>query len=179
MNSVYSWHPLFNYVMQVKHDYFKNLFELHENGLINDDYFGVAIENCVFKYWLEFLNDVVYDKDEFGNSTYNLDKVFKPLIINQYGDYVLFKYGSYIDLAEQGYGIDFFELYDSLFLECRSVVIDIKNERIALASMSKFKNYGEDTDVWSEDNIQNLIVIVEKQKLLIRWMEVISNIVIL
>lgn len=143
--------------MKVKEDYFKNLEEMYLNGLINKYFYEEAKNINNFKYWLNFLSDVVYDVELNGESSYNLSKIFKPLAINQYGNFVLFKYKNYIELNEMGYSSDFFELYNNLYLECRSIVIDIKNDCVALTAMKKFKNYGEDEKNWSQKNIQKLI----------------------
>ena len=102
--------------MKVKEDYFKNLEEMYLNGLINKYFYEEAKNINNFKYWLNFLSDVVYDVELNGESSYNLSKIFKPLIINQYGNLVLFKYKNYIELNEMGYSSDFFELYNNLYL---------------------------------------------------------------
>lgn len=155
----YEWHPLYKLVMKVKSDYFTNLVQLYKNNTINNHYYNEAFNIYNFKYWLEFLENVVYDKDNItGKSDYSLSKIFDALIINQYGNLVLFKYKRISDLYENGYKEDFFEIYNCLFRECRSVVIDIKNDCIALTAMSKFKNYGEDLNDWSETSIQNKII---------------------
>lgn len=149
----YTWHPLYLIVMQVKSDYFRNVNELYENNWINNEKYGVLMTDYDFKSWLNFLNTKIYND-------YIYNDIFDKLIINQYGNLVLFKYKNYIDLSALGCtDASFFELYNGLFLECRSVVIDIKYDTIALASMKKFKNYGEESDnkTWSINNIKDKI----------------------
>lgn len=43
----------------------------------------------------------------------------------------------------------------AFYRECRSCVFDVKNDEIALASLAKFKNYGEDDGDWSPKNIRS------------------------
>ena len=70
----------------------------------------------------------------------------------------LFKYNSYIILNELGYGSDFFELYNGLYRGCRSIVFDVDKEEVVLASLDKFKNYGEEVEGnWSEKEVQKRI----------------------
>ena len=51
---------------------------------------------------------------------------------------------------------DFWNLYDGLYKECRSVVIDIVNKCIVLAPQAKFFNVNENEE-WSYDSIKNKI----------------------
>ena len=151
-NISFYWHPLFKYVMNVKTDYYILLKdELNDEKITYNEY-EALMTDYDFKKWIEYLNNNA-NKNDIGYL-----KVFEPLLINQYGNLVLFKYRNYIDLSSMGYGeSDFFSLYDGLYLECRSIVIDVKNDEIILASMSKFKNYGEDDGEWSQKNILNKI----------------------
>ena len=151
-NISFYWHPLFKYVMNVKTDYYILLKdELNDEKITYNEY-EALMTDYDFKNWIEYLNNNA-NKNDIGYL-----KVFEPLLINQYGNLVLFKYRNYIDLSSMGYGeSDFFSLYNGLYLECRSIVIDVKNDEIVLASMSKFKNYGEDDGEWSQKNILNKI----------------------
>lgn len=135
------WHPLYKYIVEVKWRYLW-INNWKSEGLSNR-----------FSDWLECIKDFGYFEDAEA-----LLKIFEPLIINQDLDsnMTLFKYKGYIDLSELGYGSDFFDLYDGLYRECRSIVFDlgtpdkINSTKVLLASMSKFKNYGEDEALWSE-----------------------------
>ena len=50
-------------------------------------------------------------------------------------------------------GRDFYKAYDGLMSECRSVVIDLKNEELALVPFRKFRNLNECTET-SADNVR-------------------------
>lgn len=136
----FNWHPLYNYVMIVKREYMKG---------------NADSEDYNFNDWLDYINFIYSDenceiKDKIIKSV--LD-VFKALDVTCYSHYALFKYKGYIELGDLGYGSNFFEIYNGLYRECRSIVFDLKNDTIELASLSKFKNYNEDEDSWKADNI--------------------------
>lgn len=136
----FNWHPLYNYVMIVKREYMKGNADSEEYN---------------FNDWLDYINFIYSDenceiKDKIIKSV--LD-VFKALDVTCYSHYALFKYKGYIELGDLGYGSNFFEIYNGLYRECRSIVFDLKNDTIELASLSKFKNYNEDEDSWKDDNI--------------------------
>lgn len=136
----FNWHPLYNYVMIVKREYMKG---------------NADSENYNFNDWLDYINFIYSDenceiKDKIIKSVL---EVFKALDVTCYSHYALFKYKGYIELGDLGYGSNFFEIYNGLYRECRSIVFDLKNDTIELASLSKFKNYNEDEDSWKADNI--------------------------
>lgn len=64
-------------------------------------------------------------------------EMFDPLIITEYNDLVLLRY-SLIDTDS-----DFWNKYDKMYRECRSVVIDKKNDCLALTPFRKFFNVNE------------------------------------
>lgn len=138
------WHPLYEYVMTVKRKYIQSY------TLLNNE---PCPENYNFNDWLDRVFEV------WGNITPKLNeklsKIFDPLQITCYDHYVLFKYKGFIELSDDYDLNSFFELYDGLYRECRSCVFDIKNDEIALASLAKFKNYGEDEGDWSPKNIRS------------------------
>lgn len=136
----FNWHPLYNYVMIVKREYMKGNADSEEYN---------------FNDWLDYINFIYSDEDgEIKNKIIkSLLDVFKALDVTCYSHYALFKYKGYIELGDLGYGSNFFEIYNGLYRECRSIVFDLKNDSIELASLSKFKNYNEDEDSWKADNI--------------------------
>lgn len=138
------WHPLYEYVMTVKRKYIQSY------TLLNNE---PCPENYNFNDWLDRVFEV------WGNITPKLNeklsKIFDPLQITCYDHYVLFKYKGFIELSDDYDLNSFFELYDGLYRECRSCVFDLKNDEIALASLAKFKNYGEDDGDWSPKNIRS------------------------
>lgn len=129
----YNWHPLYKYIMVIKEEFVKN----------NDG------EDYNFNHWLNYIGN------SSSNKIQEAIKIFEPLDITCYNHYALFKYKNYIELADLGYGSDFFEIYNTLYRECRSIVFNLKNDSIELASLSKFKNYNEDEDDWKAENIWN------------------------
>lgn len=136
----FNWHPLYNYVMIVKREYMKGNADSEEYN---------------FNDWLDYINFIYSDEDgEIKNKIIkSLLDVFKALDVTCYSHYALFKYKGYIELGDLGFGSNFFEIYNGLYRECRSIVFDLKNDTIELASLSKFKNYNEDEDSWKADNI--------------------------
>ena len=145
------WHPLGEYIHKVN----ERAKDIEREAVIHN----VTIPNfdmCPFYNRLETIKNYG-DPDD-----YRLAKIFEPLIIKeQYWNgmnLALFKYNSYIILNELGYGSDFFELYDGLYRSCRSIVFDVDNEKVVLASLDKFKNYGEELEGdWSEKAVQKRI----------------------
>jgi len=94
---------------------------------IKKDYinqFG-ELENYHFETWLSKLNNPEYND------------VFECLQVNQVGNYILIRYG----LAEMQNGM--WEDSNSIYRECRSVVIDIKNDELVLTPFRKFFNLNE------------------------------------
>lgn len=97
-------------------------------------------------------------EDRFGLDTYNVetwieklglrDKTdfFDNVVLNQSGDFLLVRY----DLRTVSQ--EMWEDSNSIFRECRSVVIDVRKECVALASMRKFFNIGET----EENSIENI-----------------------
>ena len=75
--------------------------------------------------WIAKLN-----KEQYNN-------IFDCLQINQHNNLVLIRYG----LAEMQKGM--WEDENSIYRECRSLVIDLENECIALCSFRKFFNLNE------------------------------------
>lgn len=136
------WHPLCKHVKKVK-DLFYQIIDEKDERVID------------FRVWLQKINDYYSDENGIINDKeiFNLLKIFEPLDITSYKNYALFKYKGYIELGQLGYGLDFFELYDGLYRECRSIVFDLDDCSVALASIRKFKNFDEDKGDWSISNI--------------------------
>ena len=130
------WHPLYNYVLKVKNKY----IELSGNT------------TC---YNFNEMLDYLYTNCNKDADTFSLLEVFKPLIVNSYNEFVLFKYENYIELSEMGITEeDLWKRYDGLYLECRSVVFDIKNEELVLGPQPKFFNVGQ-IEGWFESVVKD------------------------
>lgn len=134
----YWWNPVFRIIINIKDD-FCNKF-----GYISYD--KEIIENkelsCV-EYWVYMLNNDFYNK------------LFSILQTNQYDDMILFRYGQYADVYGEESEIapeEIWDVYDGFYRECRSLVIDVKNERIVLAPFKKFRNLNEG----EENSLENI-----------------------
>lgn len=155
-NNSYNWHPLYKFVIEVKVQYLFTIKTELGIGLITEEDYKNLIYNTNFQFWLAYLSNSKL-REEFNYE--ELLNIFKPLMINQCGNYVLFKYKGYIELSDLGYDLTtFFDLYNGLYLECRSIVFDIVNNSITLASMKKFFNYGENENQWSANNIKDAYI---------------------
>lgn len=100
--------------------------------------YSIKISNPTFVDMLEILN-----RKEF-------DDIFDCLQINQEEEFVLIRYG--LSDIQKGLWDD----PNSIYRECRSVVIDLKNECIVIAPFRKFFNLDE-VEENSLENIKNKI----------------------
>lgn len=108
-----SWNPIFNKVIEVKREWEKL--------------------PCIdaFRRMPTFLKMV----EELNRKEYN--DIFGCLQVNQDGNFILIRYG----LAEMQSGM--WNDPNSIYRECRSVVIDIENECLVLTPFRKFFNLNE------------------------------------
>lgn len=118
-----SWDPVLNLFLDIKNKIPKEKLWEYESG------------SCL-KYWAECLNDPYYNE------------ILKPLKINEYGDLLLIRYNNYPKLfSDKETGKvkydEFWNLYDGLYRECRSVVIDKKKDCLVLTPFKKFFNLNE------------------------------------
>lgn len=154
------WHPLYKYFKRVCDIYDSAVFESLPYCIPNWDKLEPSekmrlLPNLIFcndfkKYldFLQYIYDGAFDTSYKGSEELKeLFKVFEPLHIATFGNFVLFKYEGYIDLANKGYKDNsFFDLYNGLYRECRSVVFDVKNLQIVLAPQRKFFNINENPE---------------------------------
>ena len=111
---------------------------------IKEDYYNKFHDNEKdFKVWLEKLN----------NKKYN--DIFKSLQTNQKDNYLLKRYG----IAEMQEGM--WEDENSIYRECRSLVIDLEKEEIVTCPFRKFFNLNE----VKENNIDIIKKDIEKAKI--------------
>lgn len=108
-----SWNPILSKVIEVKREWEK-LFGTDEKN-----------EAPMFSKMLEELN-----KKEYND-------IFDCLQIRQDGNYILVRYG----LHEIGRGL--WDTPNSIYRECRSVVINLKTEELVLTPFRKFFNLNE------------------------------------
>ena len=81
--------------------------------------------------------------NELPNQEYK--EIFLNLITNQWKNYVLIRYDSYINLfsKESNTYSEFWDMWDGLYRECRSVVVDVKTMSFVMRPFDKFFNMDE------------------------------------
>ncbi len=130
---MYEWNPVFNFVMNIKKKYIEKFgkVEYKKYDIIEND----VIKNITcLEYWIENLNDIAAKEK------------IKYLEINQSGDLILIRYGKFSSAGDGQYEItaeNLWEADNGFFLECRSVVINLRTEEIVIAPFRKFRNLNE------------------------------------
>ena len=89
-----------------------------------------------FDTWLEFLN----------NDVFNM--LFQPIEINQKDNFILLRYG------QEAMRPGFWDNPDSIYRDCRSIVIDIERDELVLAPFKKFFNINELPETRTEEIIK-------------------------
>lgn len=145
-----SWNPVLNKVAEIKYNY-KERF-----GKITYDYLdGYTDESkTCLERWVEELNAL-----EPVNQYSEYTDLLSCLELNQNDVFILLRYARYSNVYDgeiDKSGEDFWDRYDGFYRECRSIVIDIQNERIVLCPFKKFFNINE-LEETSLENIQNRI----------------------
>lgn len=85
----------------------------------------------------------------------------KPIQLTQYKKYLLLRYKPAVDIIKSGFKLsesDFWNMYDGLYRECRSCVIDLESETLEFISLpfDKFFNIGQIEET-SLENIKERI----------------------
>ena len=122
------WNNVLTNFKALKHRF---ITEIGENALWD---YGDH-KNCI-EYWSSKFEDFC--------------EMFAPLIITEYNDFVLLRY-NLLDTDA-----DFWHKYDGMYRECRSVVLDKKNECLVLTPFRKFFNVNE-TEETMEYNVRKRI----------------------
>lgn len=102
---IYKWNPVYNYITKIKDKAIQKHINIYD-------------PNISFK-------DII---KEVGTETEI--KIAEILQFNRYKDFILIRYGSYTDIlsGEAEITIDnMWDMYDGFYRECRSLVVDIKN----------------------------------------------------
>lgn len=86
--------------------------------------------------------------EELGNEEYK--NIFKPLQTTEWGEFILLRYG----LQEMALG--FWEDPESIYRECRSVVIDWYREKLVLTPFKKFFNINEVEETMEDKLIKDI-----------------------
>lgn len=147
----YKWNIVYNFVMQIKDEFIKKFgyidYEMKE--VQNPETGGIKKLTCLEKWALALENKEYIDR-------------LHPLEINQYGSFILLRYGNYASNKEgeteviDVFDENFFEVHDGFYKECRSLVVDIENEAIVLCPFKKFRNLNECKET-SLENVKNKI----------------------
>ena len=123
MYTLMNWNPVYNFVFMIKHEYQKKIGQPEYKKYEVD-----GKEITCLEYWILALNNKDYT-----------DRI-KYLEINQNKELLLVRYAKYSDVLSGEEEItldDIWDMYDGFYLECRSVVFDLKSEEIVIAP---FKN---------------------------------------
>lgn len=149
----YTWNPVFNFAIDIKHrceqefgsvDYKEHEIEYivqHEVEQVKGNKVKFIVEDEVktksvscLEYWINMLDDE------------NAKEKAKYLEINEKNEFVLIRYGRFSS-AEEGQGEitaeNIWEVDNGFFLECRSIVLNLKKEEIVIAPFKKFRNLNE------------------------------------
>ena len=130
-----SWNVVLNKFIEIKK-------KASEKGINLWDY-DKDNETCV-EYWIRKLNISEYIE------------LFSSIQLNEYGDFLLVRYGNYSSVFEGENKVSFdifWDLHDGFYRECRSVVINIRKDELVLVPFRKFRNLNEGEET-SYENIQ-------------------------
>lgn len=126
---MFEWNPVFRFVINIKRKYTEKFGEPEYKAHIID-----GEEVSALEYWILKLED-----------RKAMEKI-QYLEINQNNEFILVRYGKFSSAGDGQYEItanDLWEADDGFFLECRSIVIDLKKEKIVIAPFRKFRNLNE------------------------------------
>jgi hypothetical protein len=142
MKEIKSWNPVLNKFIEIKNEYMKQ-YETMSYDMVN----GIT---C-FERWVIELNNKEY-----------IDLV-SPLQLTQFNDLLLIRYGRYSDVFGGEEDItyeDFWDMYDGFYMECRSVVINVRTNELVLTPFRKFRNLNE----CEENSLENITKRIKNAK---------------
>lgn len=150
-----SWNPVLNKFIEIKGEYCDKI------GIPTYGYktgYTDKSESCLERWILELRNKhpecVKYKEYE---------DMFHYLELNQYENLLLIRYARYSNVYDGEVdvsGDDLWDRFDGFYRECRSVVIDVEKDCIALCPFKKFFNVNE-LEETSVENIQRRIAIAK------------------
>ena len=131
-----NWNPVLNKFIEIKWAFLRAFSrdELYD--------YDKSKQTCL-GYWVDKLDNPAYKE------------LIKPLQLIEHNGLLLIRYGNYADVfgGEDDVTPDeFWDKYDGFYLECRSVVIDIKENRLVVTPFKKFRNLNE----CEETSIENI-----------------------
>lgn len=127
---MFEWNPVFGFVMDLKRRYQKQFREAEYKKYAE----GEKEISCL-EYWAKMLCDASA-----------LEKL-NYLKVTQENELISIHYVNYYIFADEDTAIRFDELWDAFdgfYLECRGLVIDLKEECIVLSPFKKFRNLNEE-----------------------------------
>lgn len=119
-----SWNPVLDLFIEIKNSFIECW---GEDKLWDYQYNGDSFTNCV-SYWTWWIANTGHRKRHYYND------IIHNLLINEYDGMILLKY--------KNLDIDW-NAYNNFYMECRSVVIDIYNDKLVLTPFRKFRNVNE------------------------------------
>ena len=150
-----SWNPFLNLIIEVKRMY-ENKFK----------------KECSYEPICEQVNHTCVNRwlNELGDES--ISNMFSGITLWQYEDFITAHYVPYYRaIDEKGDFIKFdkfFSVYDGLYMECRGVTVDARNEVLVLAPFRKFMNLMECPETQLdvvEERIKNAKTIEYTEKL--------------
>ena len=128
-----SWNIALNKFVELKNKFIESFGE--------SELWNYESGSCI-EYWAEKLG---------------LQDMILPLHFTEFENYTLVRYNRYGDILKNlSKDVDFWSLYDGLYMECRSVVLDLHEERLILTPFRKFFNFGGNFE-YSETAIRSRI----------------------
>ena len=146
MKNLFRWNPVYEFVFSVKDEYIKKFGNVKYKTYEVD---GKTI-TC-FEYWVLKL----------ARSDYS--ERIKYLEINQNENLLLVRYAKYSDVlgGEEDITLDdIWNMYNGFYLECRSIVLDLRREEIVILPFKKFRNLNE----CEENLLENVKEEIDKAK---------------
>lgn len=124
-----SWNPVLNFFCETKNAFAEKFGEEHLFDYLENHTYSTCIE-----YWAYSLQDA------------RAIGILENLILREWKGLLLFHYGYLQDTVKEestGDQVGFWQAYGGIYMECRSVVIDIYNDTLVLTPFRKFLNIGE------------------------------------
>lgn len=132
-----SWNPVLNKFIEIKNTYKNKIGEptySYKSGYTDES------KTCLER-WVEELIEKFPDK-QFQQ----YEELISCLEMNQWNQFLIIRYARYSNVYDgeiESSGEDFWDRYNGFYRECRSVVIDVVNDKIVLAPFKKFFNINE------------------------------------
>lgn len=140
---MFTWNPVFQFVIDLKKRYEQKFGTVEYKKYRKDNQIGDKEISCL-EYWAAMLKDM----EAINKLNY--------LKITQNQEFISIHYIDYGRLAEEDLEISFDEIWDvynGFYLECRGLVLDLKEECIVVSPFKKFRNLNE-----GNENQEDLVI---------------------